>query len=136
MSRENVELVRRAYDAWNARDFEAAAQLLSPDIEWRLPPNLPDTETWRSRAEVERGLETFMESWEELRADVRELLDAGDQVVALVQFQGRSAVTGLALEGVGVDAAVWTLRDGKAVKVEMYGGTREALEAAGLADRT
>ena len=134
MSRENVEVVRRAYEAWNAGDFEAAAELLSPEVEWRLPPNLPDTQTWRSKAELERGLEAFMESFEELHAEVQELLDAGDRVVALVRFRGRSAVTGLALEGAGVDAAVWTLRDGKAVKVEMYSGTREALEAAGLSE--
>jgi uncharacterized protein len=134
MSQENVEIVRRAYDAWNARDFDAAVQVLSPRVEWRMPPNLPEAVRWGSRGEVERGLEAFMESWEELSAEVRELLDAGDRVVALVRFRGRSAVTGLELEGAGVDAAVWTLRDGKAVGIDMYSGTREALEAVGLSD--
>ena len=132
MSRENVEIVRRAYEAWNAKDFDAAAEVLSPDIEWRMPGNLPDPARWTSRGEVREGLRAFMESWDELRADVEDLLDAGDQVVALVRFRGRSVVTGLALEGVSTDAAVWTLRDGKVVAVEMYGGTEEALEAAGL----
>jgi uncharacterized protein len=132
MSQENVEIVRRAYEAWNAGDFDAAAELLSAGMEWQMPPNLPETDTWRSKAEVERGLENFMESWKELRAEVQDLIDAGDRVVALVRFRGRSAVTGLELRGVSVDAAVWTVRDGKLAKVEMYGGTQEALEAAGL----
>ena len=132
MSQENVELVRRAYEAWNAGNFDAASELLSPEMEWQMPPNLPESDTWRSKAEVQRGLEDFMESWKELRAEVQELIDAGDRVVALVRFRGRSAVTELELQGVSVDAAVWTVRDGKLAKVEMYGGTEAALEAVGL----
>jgi ketosteroid isomerase-like protein len=114
MSQENVELVRRAYDAWNAGNFDAASELLSPEMEWQMPPNLPESDTWRSKAEVQ------------------DLIDAGDRVVALVRFRGRSAVTELELQGVSVDAAVWTVRDGKLAKVEMYGGTEAALEAVGL----
>ncbi|MFL5865517.1 MAG: nuclear transport factor 2 family protein [Thermoleophilaceae bacterium] len=132
MSQENVELVRRAYEAWNAGNFDAASELLSPEMEWQMPPNLPESDTWRSKAEVQRGLEDFMESWKELRAEVQDLIDAGDRVVALVRFRGRSAVTELELQGVSVDAAVWTVRDGKLAKVEMYGGTEAALEAVGL----
>jgi ketosteroid isomerase-like protein len=132
MSRENVEVVRRAYEAWNRRDFDEATELLAPDIEWQMPPNLPDVETWRSSDEVTRGLEAFLESWTELRVEVHELIDAGDRVVALVHYRGQAALTGLAVEGAGVDAAVWTLRDGRAIKVQMYGGTDEALAAAGL----
>jgi ketosteroid isomerase-like protein len=132
MSQENVELVRRAYEAWNVGNFDAASELLSPEMEWQMPPNLPESDTWRSKAEVQRGLEDFMQSWKELRAEVQDLIDAGDRVVALVRFRGRSAVTELELQGVSVDAAVWTVRDGKLAKVEMYGGTEAALEAVGL----
>jgi uncharacterized protein len=132
MSQENVEIVRRAYEAWNRGDLDEAAEHLSPDIEWQMPSNLPDAETWRSSDEVSRGLASFLQSWTELRVEVQQIFDAGDRVVALVRYYGRAAVTGLAVEGAGVDAAVWTLRDGKATKVQMYGGTNEALQAAGL----
>jgi uncharacterized protein len=131
MARGDVEVVRSAYEAWNRGDLEAAAELLSPDIEWRLPANLPDPETWRGSEEVREGLARFLGSWEDLQVDVQELIDAGERVVALVRFRGRAALTGLALEGAAVDAQIWTLRDGKAVRVEMYGGTEEALEAVG-----
>ena len=106
MSRENVEVVRRAYEAWNRRDFDEAVELLAPDIELQMPPNLPDVETWRSSDEVTRGLEAFLESWTELRVEVQELIDAGDRVVALVHYRGQAALTGLAVEGAGLDAAV------------------------------
>ena len=35
MTREGLELVRRAYDAWDCDDFEAARSLLHPGVEWR-----------------------------------------------------------------------------------------------------
>lgn len=132
MSRENIETVRRAYDAWNRGEPEAAIELLSPEIEWHLPPNLPDAESWRGRDEVVQGLSSLSGSWSELRAEVRDLISAGDRVVALVRFQGQGATTGLPVEGVSVDAQVWTLREGRVVEVRMYSGTDEALEAVGL----
>jgi ketosteroid isomerase-like protein len=128
MSKENVEIVRRAYEAWNRRDFDAAAELLSPDIEWQMPSSFPEPDTWRSSEDVRRGLARFHESWGEFRAEVQEYIDAGDRVVALVRFHGRAAITGVAVEGTSVDATVWTLRDGQAIKVQMYIGTSEALE--------
>src|ERR1700716_1494690 len=109
MSRENVDVVRRAYEAWNRRDVDAATELLAPDIEWQMPPNLPDVDTWRSSDEVARGLEAFLESWTELRVEVHELIDAGDRVVALVRYSGQAALTGLAVGGQGGGGAGWTV---------------------------
>ncbi|MEA2377966.1 MAG: uncharacterized protein QOK00_3228 [Thermoleophilaceae bacterium] len=131
MSRENVEIVRRAFEAWNGGDPEAAIELLDPDIEWRLPPNFPDAEGWQGRDAVIAGLAALTGSWEEFRVEVQELIDAGDRVVALVRFHGRAAITGLDLGGMSVDGQVWTLRDGKAVHVQMYNGSSDALATVG-----
>jgi ketosteroid isomerase-like protein len=131
MSSENVEIVRRAFDAWNSGDPEAALDLLDPDIEWRLPPNFPDAEVWHGRDAVVEGLASVTGAWDEFRVDVHELIDAGDRVVALVRFHGRAAITGLDLGGVSVDAQIWTLRECRAVEVQMYNGSGEALAAIG-----
>jgi ketosteroid isomerase-like protein len=135
MSRENVEIVRRAYEAWNRGDAEAATEFLAPDIEWHLPPNFPESGSMRGRDEVVEGIATLSGSWSALRAEVKELIDAGERVVALVRFEGQAAITGLDLEGVSVDGQVWTLRDGQVVEVRMYSGSSGALEAVGLAPR-
>jgi ketosteroid isomerase-like protein len=132
MSNENVEIVRRAFDAWNRGDPEDAIELLDPDIDWRLPPNFPDAEAWHGREAVVQGLSNVTRSWDEFRVDVQELIDAGDRVVALVRFHGRGAITGLDLDGVSVDGQVWTIRGGKAIDVQMYNGSGAALEAVGL----
>jgi hypothetical protein len=131
MSAANVEIVRSAFDAWNRGDPEAAVELLDPGIEWRLPPNFPDADAWHGRDEVVEGLTTLAGSWDEFRIEVRELIDAGDRVVALVRFRGRAAITGLDLGGVSVDGQVWTLRDGRAVDVQMYNGSDDALRTIG-----
>jgi ketosteroid isomerase-like protein len=80
---------------------------------------------------VVRGLTGVAGSFEEFRIEVQELIDAGDRVVALVRFHGRAAITGLELGGMSVDAQIWTLRDGKAVDIQMYNGSDEALQAIG-----
>ena len=131
MTAENVEIVRRAFEAFNAGDPAAAVELLDPDVEWRLPPNFPDAQVWRGRDAVVEGLATVTGSWDEFRVEVHELIDVGDRVVALVRFHGRATLTGLDLGGMSVDGQVWTLRDGKVVGVQMYNGSSEALEAAG-----
>jgi ketosteroid isomerase-like protein len=127
MSTENVEIVRRAYEAFNTGDPEAAIALLDPEVEWTLPAHFPDAETWRGRDRVTAGLAARAASWESLQIEVQELIDGGDRVVALVHIRGRAALTGLDLGGMGVDGHVWTLRDGRVVAVKMYGGTTEAL---------
>jgi ketosteroid isomerase-like protein len=125
MSDENVEIVRRAYEAWNRGDGDAAIELLDPDVKWSLPPHFPDAETWHGRDRVVDGLREMMASWESLQMDVRELIDDGDRVVARVRFEGRSALTGIDLAGRGVDTQIWTLRDGLAVEVRMFGGAED-----------
>ena len=135
MSRKNVDVVRSAYEAWNAGDLDAAVEFLDPVIEWRMPPNFPEAGTYQGVDEVKSRLEEFLESWEDFQVEVEELIEAGDRVVALTRFRGRSKGVGLELTGVAVDAQVWTLSEGRVTHVWMYGGTEEALEAGGLSER-
>jgi ketosteroid isomerase-like protein len=134
MSEENVEIVRRALEAWRRGGRKAVADLLDPEIEWRMPPNLPEAGTYRGRADVVRRLEEFLEAWDDLTVTVEELVDAGDRVVALVRYSGRGRESGIEIAGMTTDAQVWTLRNGKVLRVELYGGTAAALEAVGLSE--
>ena len=47
MSQENVEVVRRIYDAWARDDFPGPPELLDPEIEYVNPPGAiePENET-------------------------------------------------------------------------------------------
>jgi len=71
---------------------------------------------------------------EEVRAEPEKFLNAGDQVVVLVRYSGRGKASGIEVRGAVVDAHVWTLREGKVQKLQMYQGTEKALEAVGLSE--
>jgi ketosteroid isomerase-like protein len=125
-----VELVRRGYEAWNRSDVDAVVDLLDPDVEWRGYTHIPESGTLDGRDEVRRWLERFLDAWDRLEIEVTELIDAGEQVVALVRFRGSGKGSGVPVEG-GTDAHVWTVRNDRIVAVTLYRGTREALEAIG-----
>lgn len=134
MSEENLHLVRSGYDAWNNRDVDGVLRFLDPEIDWRGYTHIPEAGTLRGRDEVKHWLEGFLDAWEELDVEVTNLIDVDDRVVAFVAFTARGRGSGAMVEG-GVDAHVWTIRDRKVVAVQMYRGTREALQAVGLPDQ-
>ena len=84
------------------------------------------------------GARTFLrewtDAWEDWELEVDALRDAGDRVVALMHQRARSKSTGMPVEM--SFAQVWTFRDGKRARMEMYTDQAEALAAAGLSNST
>lgn len=128
MTKEDAETVRRSYDALNRGDIDAALEALHPDVEWRESRELPETGTYRSRAAVRRFLEQFLESWEEFRQDVEEVIEAESKVVVFLHLSARGRESGALVDA--RYAHVWTMRGGSAVQVDAYYDREEALEAA------
>jgi ketosteroid isomerase-like protein len=62
--------------------------------------------------------------------DFEELIDAGDRVVSVGTTRGRGRASGA--DVVWKHAGVWTIRDGKIVRVVWFNAREEALEAVGL----
>ncbi len=133
MSAENVELLRRYYDSWNAGDTDELISGLADAVEWHGHPRLPEPGPYRDPAAVGRWMVQFREAWGELRAEPVELLDAGDGVIALVHMTGRGRGSGVAVRG-GVDVHVAGFRDGKVSHFRILPGG-DAAELAGLEQR-
>ena len=131
MAEDNVSLVRRGYEAWNRGDLEGIIARLDPEIQWIGHPALPESGPLRGPAEVRRWMEQFREAWDETAVLPEDLIEQGDQVIALVRISGRGRGSGLEISG-GLDAHVWTFRAGKAIRVRMYQGTRDAARDTGL----
>jgi uncharacterized protein len=127
VSSTNADLIRRGYQAWNHGDVEAVVEFLDPEIRWEGYTHIPESGTLTGREEVRAWLERFLEAWEELDIEVTDMIENNDRVIALVSFHGLGKGSGVEVEG-GVDAHVWTVRDGRAVAVRLYQGTQEALE--------
>jgi uncharacterized protein len=133
MSRENLDIARRGYEAFARRDLDAALELMHEDIEAHDPPEIPDATIYRGREAVRRDWEQTAEVLEDFSIDVEESFDAGDEVVVFLRYRGRGRESGAEVEA--PMAHIWTIRDGKAIRLRQYLDRAEALEAAGLSEQ-
>jgi ketosteroid isomerase-like protein len=131
LSRQNVDTVRAILDAFNRGDMRGFLDKCVPDIEWDLSQRLIDPEKYQGHEGIKRFFEQQLEAWEEAPLmEAEELIDAGDQVVAFVRVHGRGKGSGAAVDA--RIAQVWTIRGGKATRLEYYGDRTQALVAVGL----
>ncbi len=127
MSQENVEIMRRGYE-----HFEATGQVRAhADLVWDVS-NLgwPDQQIYTGCDGAEQFNAEWAAAWDDWELEAQEYVDAGERVVVILNQRGRSKAT-----GIPVDmrfAQVWTFRDGQAIRMQMYASVDEALEAAGL----
>ena len=66
----------------------------------------------------------------EVDFEVEELVDAGDQVLAVIREREVGRASGVPVEMTHLD--VWTLADGKVTQLQAFDDREQALEAAGL----
>jgi ketosteroid isomerase-like protein len=130
MSQENVEMVRRTYEAANQGDYDSAESYIHPEIEFHTYAQSPEAGVYRGKEAVRRYNEGLFERFESTRFEIEELLDAGDQVVVVttqcaVPKGGEQEMTVRVVE-------VWTIREGMLAERCSYSTREEALEAAGL----
>jgi uncharacterized protein len=130
MSEENADLARRAYAAFNTGGIAAIIEFLDPNIEWSEGMDVPEPRVYRGHDGVRRQQEQFAQAWESLRLEPERFVDAGDRLVVIVRLVGRGKGSGVEVEHRA--AHVWTVREGKATKLQMYMNPKEALEAMGL----
>jgi ketosteroid isomerase-like protein len=130
MSQENVEIVRRAIEAFNRRDFDGYDELSTPDSEWVTSMGAIEGEIFRGREGAETYLERLNDAWEEFHTVAEDLRDLGDHVLMLGRVEGRGKGS-----GVPVDmplAQIFYFRDGRICRTRFYLDHGEALKAVGL----
>jgi len=134
MSRENVETMRRLYAAWLAEDFETVFQTYDPEI--RLNPDPEATwvgidDSYVGHDGVRRYMAAVYEAFDDYRPEVEQIIDAGEgRVLTLAIEHGRGRGSGAEVEARRT-AHLWTLRDGRAVQLDLFLERSRALEAVG-----
>ena len=131
MSQENVQVVRSVYAAWESGDYQAALDRFDEDVEWFGPPDVSDS-FGRGHKGVRNALATWVGTWDDYHFELRELIDAGDQVLASGWQRGRGKGSGVEVSEEII--SVWTLGAGKVVRQRMFRDRSQALEAAGLSE--
>lgn len=133
MSEENVEIVRRLWEARATQDVDAVLGYFTEDCVMEDFPELPDRAVYRGRAGVREIDRHFREMWGEFVMEPVEFIDAGDDlVIGVIAMRGRGAGSGAPLDS----QAVWVheLRDGKLAGMRAFTTREQALEAAGRSE--
>jgi ketosteroid isomerase-like protein len=123
----NAEIVRASYDALNRGDIAGALEPLDPDVEWRESPVLPESDTYKGLDAVRGLLLHFLDSWDEFRQEVEESMSERDRVLVFLHLSARGRESGVAVDA--HYAHLWTMAEGKAVRVDAFYDRAEALEA-------
>jgi ketosteroid isomerase-like protein len=131
MSEQNVAVVRRGYEHFRATGT-LPDEIIDPEFVWDMSTfrDWPERQTYEGIAGAREFLADWVGAWEDWELEVEELHDAGDRVVAVARQRGTSKATGLPVDM--HFAQVWTIRDGRQTRMEMYADPDEALRAVGL----
>jgi ketosteroid isomerase-like protein len=130
MSQENVELVRRIYEAVNRGELDTANSYVHPEIEFHTYAQSPEAGVYRGKEAVLKYNRDLFAQFESIRFDVDELVDAGDRVVVVTT---QHAVPKGGRQEMNVHVAeVWVVRDGLLAGRRSYSTRAEALEAVGI----
>jgi ketosteroid isomerase-like protein len=129
MSRENVEVVRRFYDAINRQDRDGALRLLAGTFEYDASRAVGPWRGVHSLNQMPRLFDDLIQAWESNRYEADEFIESAEKVVTPFTnyLRGRD---GIEVQARGV--WVWELRDGLIARITLYQEQAEALEAAGL----
>ncbi len=131
MSQENVEIVKRSFDAIGRGDVEGLLELYDRDVLF-LPLTGTQVESggYRGHAGVRDYFVEVADVWAQLRPYADDIRTVGDNVVVL----GGCAVRGRVSEVETDTPMAWvaTVRNGKIASHRGYRTNDEALEAAGL----
>jgi uncharacterized protein len=136
MSQENVEVVRRGFEAFAQGGPDAMGAFWADDIDHRAAEGAIDD---RGPMHGKDAVRAYMQEWLDMFDDVKmepvELIDAGeDQVIAVVRASGRPKLSSAETELTLSYATLYTIRDGKIARGREYWAKEQALEAAGLSE--
>jgi len=133
MSQENVEIVRRVYEAAASHDASAVMALYHPKVELdasALGIESSGGDIFRGHAGLRSLFREWHEAWGQIEYDYEELIDVGEQVISVVTRHARGRASGVEVER--PFALLWTLRDDRVIRVVWFLDRADALEAAGL----
>jgi ketosteroid isomerase-like protein len=133
MSEQNVEIVRRLFDAVGRADVETALRYVRPDGEWINPAYAMEPGIRRGLDGVRTALMALRDAFAHLSFDISQMVDLDDRVLVTGTFSGVGRTSEAAF-GPQTFGAVVTLAGGKVRRYEWFLDVEEARETAGLSE--
>jgi uncharacterized protein len=123
-----LSVVQAMYDAVNTRDWDGGFGLLAEDFEWHEPAQAFHTGIHRGFDVIRQRLEEQLEVFDELTIEPEEFHEHGELIAVPVRQRARGEASGLELEiRIG---HLWTVRDGKIARLDVFPARQDALRAA------
>jgi ketosteroid isomerase-like protein len=133
MSRQNLEAVQAAFDAYYRGDMERVAAFADPDLMATQSAEMPDAETFHGRLGLIQAIDAWEGAWDDFRVERLRARAIGDHVLTTVRQRARGKRSGVEVEG--LFTFVFTLKAGKLVRWRMFADEEQAMEAVGLRQR-
>ena len=126
-----MEVAKRAIDAFNRGDMDEAFALLDPNVRWTTADDEPDPQTYVGHEGVRQLIASLLDIWEQgFTVKAHEFIDLGDIVVMPFTAPVQARGSGVALDA--DETHVFTVHNGKIVRVREYRTRDDALKAVGL----
>ncbi|HEY0517577.1 MAG TPA: nuclear transport factor 2 family protein [Solirubrobacteraceae bacterium] len=132
MSQKNVEIVTRAMEAYLGGDKATVRELSAPDIVISGRPDQPDVRDHRGYDGMLQASAEWLEAWGEHSIEPARVWDVEDFVFVAARESGRGKISGVLLAT--ETTFVFTVSEGRIVRIQIFGSEHEALEAVGLAE--
>jgi ketosteroid isomerase-like protein len=129
MSQENVEIVRRMYEAFHGGDADGALAYFDPEVEVDASVRV-DEGIGHGRDAVNAMVARWLAAWDEWREEIEEIRDLDSRVLVISKQRGRAKGSGIEVET--RYAVLYEIQDDLITAMTLYATAAEALEAAGL----
>jgi uncharacterized protein len=131
MGSQNVETVRRVFDAFTRRDLDALERLLDEGVLFEpAPTHARPHRSYLGHSGMRQYFEDIAGTWERLEVHVQEYRHAGSYVLAF----GRIYAAGSGSVADDPASFVWRLEDGRVVWGKVFRRRDEALDVVGLSE--
>jgi ketosteroid isomerase-like protein len=120
------EIILKAYDAWNRRDYGQAIDFLDPDVEVDASARVMNPDVYRGHAGFQRLIDEIAEVWEQWRIEPEEFIEGDGGILVVARARARGRGSGVELDQVAYNT--WRLRDGKVVRAAFFYDKADALQ--------
>ena len=127
-----TKVAQALYEAINRHDFDVGFALLDPGFEWIEPEYGLLGGRHQGFDEVRAAIEAQLEVFDDFSIEAESFHEHGDRVAVPVRQRGTGGASGVEVEiRIG---HLWTVRDGKALRLEVFPAREDAERAVGSSD--
>lgn len=124
---QNVEVVRRMYEARDSGDAEGLSACFHPEVVLDASPRM-DSDVVRGREALAQFIGDWVGAFDDWHEEINEIRDLGDQVLVIATQRGRAKVSGIETES--RYALLYAVQGSQITRMALYGAEAEALAAA------